>query len=498
MPDYVLEPVLTAEAVSHDEAYERQRQGTRQLLLARGCFFASVSVVSFILARELGAANYGIYGVVISQLFWLEMLTNAGVPGATAKLIADGRHDLGEVEGSARALLLGLSIILLAVGWFLAPQVASFMRIPRGEVLFRIAIIDLPFAALYASYDGILYGHRRFGALAAAQVIYGMTKLAGVVVLTALGLSIERVLIATVFSTSVVCAVLAVRYRPRGLRPTSGIMRRIAAIAAPMGLYLVSGQVLVNLDLWSLKSLWQGGDEVVGQYVASVNLAKTLTVIPAVQAGVLFASVAWAVASRDAARARRHIQEASRFAVVIIAAACVILGLNASEVLSVLFSSAYAEGDRFLPLQLAGFGLFALLDAFSHSLMAAGRQWFVAGALVTTLPLAWFSNYLLIPRLGPLGAAISMLLGTAIGAALTGVMAYRHFGSLVRSSTLFRVLCAAALVGLVSAAIPVRGPLVFVKLALLGGLYLLVLHVLGEITGKDFGLPVKSPTDRSA
>jgi hypothetical protein len=33
---------------------------------------------------------------------------------------------------------------------------------------------------------------------------------------------------------------------------------------------------------------------------------------------------------------------------------------------------------------------------------------------------------------------------------------------------------------------------------LLGGIYLLVLYVLGEITGKDFGLPRKSPGNRYA
>ena len=265
-----------------------------------------------------------------------------------------------------------------------------------------------------------------------------------------------------------------------------------------MALYLVSGQVLLNLDLWSLKSLWEGGGEVIGHYVASMNLAKILMVIPGAQAGVLFSSVAWAVASRDTARARRHIEDATRFAVIIAAAAWVILGFNASEVLSLLYSPAYADGRLFLPLQLAGFGFFALLDAFCTALMAAGLQRVVVSGVVVTVPIVWLSNYILIPRIGPLGAATSMLLGLIIGTALIGMIAYRHFGSVVQSSTLLRVLFAVAVVGLVSTASPVAGPLVLVKLVLLGGIYLLVLYVLGEITGKDFGLPRKSPGNRYA
>ena len=498
MPKYLVTPaVLTAKAPSHDEAQDRQQRGTRQLLVAKGCFFISAYVISAILARKLGASEYGIYGVVISVLLWLEMLVHAGVPGATAKLIASSRHNPEDVERSARVLLLGLSVLLLGICWFLAPQVASLMRIPNGEVLFRIVIIDLPFAALYASYDGILYGRRRFGVIALAQVVYAASKVGGVIALIGLGFSVERVLVVNVLSTCVVCAVLTVRYRPKALKPIVGIMVETAGIAAPMALYLIASQVLVNLDLWSLKSLWKGDAEVVGQYVASMNLARILSVIPAAQAGVLFTSVAWAVASRDNLRARRHIHEASRFALVIAVAALVILGLDGSEVLSLLFSRPYAEGHRFLPLQLAGLGLFALLDVFSHALMAAGRQYLAAGALVTTVPLVWLSNYLLVPRFGALGAATSMLLGMAIGTGLTGAMAYRHFGSVVRLSTLIRVLVAALVVALLSATITVQGPVIIIKLAMLSSVYLFTLYILGEITWKDFGLSMKDAAERS-
>jgi O-antigen/teichoic acid export membrane protein len=480
-----------AKALLHDEAREHAQKGTRQFLLARICVVACGYVATAILTRKLGPSDYGIYGVVMSQLLWLEMLTNAGVSGAIAKLMAEGRHEHGEIECSAQALLLGVSVVLFAVCWIIAPQVASLMRIPNGAVLFRIAIIDLPFAAIFVSYDGIFNGRRQFGILAGAYIVYGITKLAGVLALVGLGFSTERVLVTFVLSTCLVCVALVALYRPRGSRPKGRIIGQIAGITAPIALYLIAGQVLLNLDLWSLKSLWEGSGEVVGHYVASMNLAKFLMVIPGAQAGVIFASVAWAVASHDVVRARRHIQDATRFAVIIAAAAWVILGLNASEVLALLYSRAYADGQRFLPLQLAGFGLFALIDAYSQALMASGQRVFVAGAIIATVPIVWLSNFILIPRMGPLGAATSMLLGLTIATAAIGIMAYRHFGALVRVSTLLRVLCAIAVVALASIASPILGPLILVKLALLGGIYLLVLYMLGEITNKDFGLPGK-------
>ena len=183
-----------AQAVLHDDALERAQRGTRQFLLARVCVVVCGYVATAILTRKLGPADFGIYGVVMSQLLWLEMLTNAGVSGAIAKLMAESRHDHAEIESSAQTLLLGFSVLLFVVCWLVAPHVASLMRIPNGALLFRIAIIDLPFAALFVSFDGILNGRRQFGVLAGAYVVYGITKLVGVLALIGLGFSVERVL----------------------------------------------------------------------------------------------------------------------------------------------------------------------------------------------------------------------------------------------------------------------------------------------------------------
>jgi O-antigen/teichoic acid export membrane protein len=428
-----------------------------------------------------------VYGVVVSQLLWLEMVVLAGIPTATSKLMADGGHNPAHVERSARTLLIAVSLPVLLVGSVLAPGVAELMRIPDGGTLFRIALLDLPFAAVFVGYEGMLYGRRRYGVLAWALVAYGLIKVVAVAALTVIGFSIERALVAMVFSTLAACIFIVVSHPVGGFRVERRIVGEIARVAGPMAFCLISGQVLVNLDLWVLKSLWTGSADVVGEYVASLNLAKTLAVIPTVQAGVLFSSVAWAFASRDNERAIRHIQEASRFAIVVAAAACVILGMNGSEVLSLLFSRAYAEGQQFLPLQLLGFALFALLDVFANALMAAGRQAVVAVVLTAVVPVIWISNYVLIPRIGAVGAAMAMVIGVAIATVVTGALTRRHFGAPIRMATVIRVLVASSVVGLVSTTVHVGGLLVLVKLALLGVLFMLALYVLGEVTPRDFG-----------
>jgi O-antigen/teichoic acid export membrane protein len=477
------------EATLHaaDDVYARQRRGTQQLLLARGVFYGSAYVAAAILTRQLGPASYGIYGVIISQLIWVEMVVNAGVPAATSKMMADGVHQPGAVARAAQTLLLASSLLVFLACWLLAPAIAAVMQIPDGAPLFRLAIVDLPFAAIYASYEGIFAGGRRFGVMAAAQVAYGLLRVGAIVAMAVVGLSIERALLATVFSSVAICAIMAVRYPPSGIRVEPATIKEIARFAGPMAICLIAGQVLVNLDLWSLQSLWTGGGDVIGHYVASVNLARLLAVIPTVQAGVLFASVARASAAHDNARAIRHIDQANRFAIIVAGGVSVILGANAAAVLSLLFSGAYAEGQRFLPLQLFGFSLFAVVDVFANALMAAGRQRLVAVVLTSIVPLVWAGNYLLIPRLGAVGAALSLVVGVAVGAIVTGIFTRLHFGAVHGWSTIVRVLIATVVVVLASSTVDVAGTMILVKLAALSVLYLLALYLLGEIKKEDWG-----------
>jgi O-antigen/teichoic acid export membrane protein len=340
---------------------------------------------------------------------------------------------------------------------------------------------------MYVAYQGILTGRRLFGPLGISQAAFGIAKLAGVSVLLMIGLSVASALIANAAATLVVLAYLFVRFPPTGFWPQRRLVKQLISLAIPIGVYLLAMQVLLRLDLWSLKRLWAGSGDVVGQYVAALNLSRLLAVIPTVQSGVLFASISWAMTRNDERGARSHLREATRFAMILAVPACVILGEEASGVMTVLFSGAYAGGGRFLFLQLLAFGLYALLDAFAQSLMAVGRQWRTAWVLVGLVPLVWLGNQVLIPRLGPMGAAISLALGVLVGAIVLGFLARRRHGGLFHWPTVARVAAAAAAVGLVGRLVELPGHWVLLEVTALGALYLLLLWALGEVTVADFG-----------
>jgi O-antigen/teichoic acid export membrane protein len=471
-----------------DEAHHRQKRGTRQLLAGRVSFIASGYVVSVILARGLGPGLYGYYGILVSLITRIELITSAGVPGAIAKLIPEHREDPTPVEATARALLVGIGCLAFLGCWVAAPFVERSFNVPNATLLFRVAALDVPATALYVSYTGILGGHRRFGHLAVAQMVYAASKVLGVLVLLEIGMSVGGVLFTNALATMVACVFLLFKFPPSGFRPRPDLLRRIAAIAVPMGTYMIAAQVLSNMDLWALQVLWRGPEEVVGRYVAALNISRTLTVIPTVQSGVLFASLAWALAAGDKAGVRRHIQEASRFALIAAAGALVMLAPDASVLMGTIFSSAYAPGGRFLEFQLVAFGMYGLLDAYAHTLVVSGRQWLAAGILLALLPFAWLSNILLIPRVGPVGAAMSLALGLTTGVVIMGALTWRRFGALIRLATLLRIGLAAGIATILGELVPVRGIWVVAKIGVLGAVYLGLLVLTREVTAADLGM----------
>jgi O-antigen/teichoic acid export membrane protein len=156
--------------------------------------------------------------------------------------------------------------------------------------------------------------------------------------------------------------------------------------------------------------------------------------------------------------------------------------------MTVFFSGEYAGGGRFLLLQLLAFGLYALLDAFAQSLMAVGSQWRTAGVLVGLVPLVWLGNLVLIPTLGPMGAAVSLALGVFLGAGVLGLLARRRHGALFHWPTVARVMAAGAAIGLIGYLVDAPGAWVLLESAALAGVYLLLLWSLGELTVADLGL----------
>lgn len=207
-------------------------RGTVQLLIGRVYFMAAGYVIAVVLARGLGPVAYGTYGLIMSVLLWLEVASDFGIQRATMKLIPQS-DDARAIARTSAACLLAVSTSLFIVCWIAAPAIARSFNIDDGEWLIRLAIFDIPLNGLYIAYQGIMQGHRRFGAISLAMIFYSTAKLGGTLLLLVIGLSVELALVVNVLATVAALLFLATQYRPGISFASRSVVNSIVRVAAP-------------------------------------------------------------------------------------------------------------------------------------------------------------------------------------------------------------------------------------------------------------------------
>jgi O-antigen/teichoic acid export membrane protein len=480
---------------THRSGSLRQRLSwqTLQLFSGRIALFVFGYPIAIILARELGPAQYGVYGIILSVLTWIEHSGRFGISDAVTKLVAENEASerRATVEGTGLTLLLGVYLLLFAACWCAAPSVARLFQIPEATGLFRLAFLDIPFSGVYFAYQGILGGRRAFGALSVGMVVYGLTKVVGILVCLLLGMSIFLVLIINTLATVAALAVLTSRVSPMRLRVALPQVKIIVQLAVPIGLYVVVLLILSNLDFWSLKIIGGVPDEVIGIYAAGLNVARLPDLASSAMSDVLFASAAIILTAGDREARQHYIQDAGRLLLLGLLPLTLLFALTAEELLTFLYTGAYSTGAPALALQVFALALFGIARTYSGMLIARGSPYLATGLACLAIPLAVGLNLVLVPPFGAVGAATSLILTALFTTLTTGMVLARQYGSLIRFSSLLRGLTAAAVMAALSPYIILTGPWLALKYALLLGIYGVVLLLLREFDEHDLsGLPL--------
>ena len=446
-------------------------------------------VVAVLLARNFGPAVFGVYGIVYSVLMATELMLRFGVPQALTKLIggAPGESSIG-LQNTGVTLTLIINLAGFAIFWMAAPLVAEALNVPFGTRLFRIAILDIPFYALYACLGHVLNGRRQFNYTGLAHCAYGLTKVIGVIVLLMTDtLSIAGALIVNIASSVVGLAVLL---KPSGMgayRPSFAAKTSLIALAVPITIGDYGLQVLLGIDLWLLNALGTSiAADVKGDYVAATSLARLPNLVAYVLTAVLVPSIARALSEGERDTAGRLVLGTTRFLVVLVLPVCALIAANAPEIMQLVFSDDYVPGAGFLALLVFAQGLgYTLVAALMAILVGAGASRVAAQRIYIALIAGVVLNVVLIPLMGALGAAVAAVLSFAVGSFVMARLVRQTLGALIEwRPTVFAVLASIG-VGLLSWLIPTTGLLLLVEVAVLGMVYVAIAWGIGLVRTSD-------------
>ena len=453
--------------------------GSFRVFLAESLLIPSALLTAAYLARRLGPEGYGLFTVAAALVAWIEWSLTALFSRASVKFVADSA-DWRPIGAAILRIHLAASLAVALLLWLLATPLAAFLGEPAVAGYLRVFALDIPLFSLAQAHRNILIGVGKYTERALGAAARWVSRLILVVVLVELGLSVEGAIWGSIGASLVELAVVRVFVRPAFSAPATFQMRKLWGFAVPLLLSALALRFFDKLDLITLTALG-GTAEQAGHYGAAQNLSILPSLVTLAFSPVLLSALSRALREGDRRFARGLSRHAMRGVVLLAPFAGLVAG-SASEIVRLVFGPAFDAAAPLLSWLIFAALALVLVSVGTAILTAAGRPGLTL-ALTGPIPLLALSGYvILIPQLGPPGAAlVTTLCATAV--ALGTVLAVRlvcqaspPIGSVFRSTVLG---VAAYALGTMWAT---PGFLLLVKLPLMSLAILLAFGLLGEFS----------------
>jgi O-antigen/teichoic acid export membrane protein len=482
---------------------EKDRQlprGALYLSLGQGFFLLSGYLLTAFLARWLMPSLYGLFGVVMMVLVWVEISVNNGVPLALQRFLPDGTLSEHSVRRSAARCQAMISVGVFLVMFLAAPLVAALLRDPPLTGYLRLAFVDVLAMGAYAYYRGVLNGYRAFRQLSLTIMAYSLTKVLAICLLVYLGFGVQGALVGNVVASLGGLAAGFFWTKRRWSQPRSdkhreerdGALarvneRRILAFVLPAALFTVASNVLLGLDLMGVKALL-ADEEVVGYYSAAVNLANAPRLVLLAFSFTLLPSLSHAIAAQNQVQTRHYLQQTIRLLTLALFPILALVTATAGSLITFVFSAAYRPAAPILTVLIFTYATYTIYITLVTALLAENRPGWALAIPSALLPLAAVAIWLGVSWFDALGAAFASLLAVATAATVVLAYVFHRFRPRVDALSLGRIALAAVVVGTLAWLWSPSGLFLLLAYGLLGGLYIALLLLLREVQPTDLAL----------
>lgn len=412
------------------DAARRQAEGIRQILLNATSLLLAYGLprlftvgAVLLAARVLGAASFGAYGTAAALAVILSIVATAGMVPLLVRDIAREPERTGELVAAAHRVKAATSAMMLILLYGIARWLLSY----PDEVVVAAMLLGVAYAieAFGDNLSAYFQAVERMHVWMQASAAYGLVTGALGAVLVWLSGSVVWFCAAPVVGRLVALAVLQARapaHVRRPGRPRPGSARALIRALAPFAAAFVVLTVYYKVDV-ILLSRWRTPADV-GVFTAAYKAVDVFQALVLVGVAAVYPRL-----SRSAPRggepagrwAGTRVTELVLLATVPLAG---LVWLARAPLVGVLYGSAYAAAVPVLGILAAVLPALALNILAGYVLGAAERMGSIAAGYSAALALNVTLNALLIPTLGPVGAALSMLGSEALLA--LGLLALLH------------------------------------------------------------------------
>jgi O-antigen/teichoic acid export membrane protein len=420
--------------------------------LARGAGWNQLGLVLPVLAalalvppliHAMGVDRFGILSLAWMLIGYFTLF-DLGVSGALTRLVSE-RLTAGRLDEVPRLIwtALGITSAMGALGALLLAGVAPWLvrsalhvspaLQPETLRLTWVMAASLPIITGTAALSGVLSAQQRFGLLNAIRVPMGVLSY----VAPLLAFRASPSLFAVGLALAVVRAGAALAHLAACLATTPGLASRvrgsrsflgpILSLGGWMSVSAVVSPMMVYLDRFLIGGMLSMA--MVAYYTTPYDVTQRFSILSMPVVTVMFPAFA-SCFDTDPARAGRLFDWSVRSVATLLFPLVMVCALFARELLTLWVGADFAAHSatvlQLLALGMLLNGLATLALAF---LQSSGRPDLGARLHVLELPLYLLAVWLLIGRLGIVGAAVAWLARVTLDAIALFVMAGRRLGA---------------------------------------------------------------------
>jgi stage V sporulation protein B len=453
------------------------------ILLTIASFFIVVSayITNILLGRYLGPKDYGIYGLIISLMTGVNIIQNAGLPNAISKFISQDESAVDSILKSGLVLQVISTILITSGYYFSADYIAYVLQDPSLIPYIHISAFIFPVYGIYALYTNYYNGLHKFGKQSVLVIAYSLFKTAFVLAFAFL-MHIQGAILGFIVAP---LFALFTGFRLPNRNSKFFSYKKLILFSIPLIGFAFLSSLMQSIDLYFIKSLMHS-DSSVGYYTANQNITRIPFYALSSLSFVIFPSISKNIGKNQVENIRQIIHKSLRLILILLIPASTLISFTSAQIIHLLFSDAYLPGTSSLAILIYGSGFFTIFTILANILNGADKPGkSVATSFIGVVVIA-VSCVMLIPKYGLIGAAVSTLIGSFVSMAITSLLVYRMFHTLINPVSLIKISLASLLIGFISYLIPEKPILLPFTYSFLFLIYFFILYVFKEITNKDF------------
>lgn len=375
-----------------------------------------------VLARSLGPTNKGILDLFLVVPLVLSSVAEMGLLSANTYYGGKGAYSPQTLHSNSILWSVGAGTLVFLIGLFVCRQTGSPL-VSLSDNLFLLALVAVAPSLYFTLWSGLMYGS---DGVKMVYLISGLSSLVSLVaysIVVALGgsLALFIYLSAALIFVKACISLYAIRQRvPLRLRPRLSALKQSLLYGLALYVGLAVNSLHFRANQFFIDAML--GPTELGYFALATRIAETLWLLDYV---VVTASL-YRVTSEDFGTAVLVTQRTFKLVALLVIGPSLAIFALAPLLVPLLFGEAFSPAVFPLWYLLPGVICWSLGRSLSPFISyQCGKPWYNTASASFAFLVNLGANFVLIPKLGTVGAAIASSISYSLNLIVIGVIFFR-------------------------------------------------------------------------